>query len=89
MGLLEILRNIPHSVKLHMLLPLVQSFVSGDQTFIWVKDDNGLNAAYLQLLLETYDGTVITELIEPGSGSWVTFVRLVRLILTNGDFLHF
>ncbi|KAF8525719.1 armadillo-type protein [Gautieria morchelliformis] len=77
-GLLEILKNIPHRVKLHMLLPLIQTIVSGDQVCLWDMEDKPLGAAYLQLLLGAYDRTAAPELTEPGSGSWTTFIKLVR-----------
>lgn len=83
-ALLEILRNVPHRAKLHMLLPLLKSFVSGNQTRIWDKENNALDVAYLQLLLEAFDRTVVPVLNEPGSGSWSTLIRLVRFISTNG-----
>jgi hypothetical protein len=67
-----------------MLLPLVQSFVSGDQARLWDTERKALDAAYLQLLLEAYDKTVAPALNEPGSGSWATLIRLVRLVFTDG-----
>ena len=85
--LLEILRNVPHRVKLPMFLPLVQSIVSGDHT-LWDDEHKAIAPAYFQLMLEAYDATVIPELIEQGSGSWSTFVRLMRLTFTNGEFLR-
>lgn len=83
--LLDILKNVSHRVKLHMFLPLIRSIVSGDQ-ILWVDEHKAIGAAYLQLLIEAYDTTVISDLIEQGSGSWSMFVRLMRLTFTSGKF---
>ncbi|KAF8578875.1 ARM repeat-containing protein [Ramaria rubella] len=83
-SLLETLRYVPHRVKLQMFLPLIQSVASGDHKPLpWHEKDKALGAIYFELLLKAYDRTVIPELIETGSGSWSTFVRLIRFTFTD------
>lgn len=90
MAILHALKNVAHMAKLQMLLPLIQTLVSGDPTrFALDEEHQWMGSTYLQLLIEIFDDTAAPDLNEVGSGSWSTFIRLARFTLADGWFRYF
>jgi U3 small nucleolar RNA-associated protein 10 len=82
--LLEMLKYVPNRIKLQMLLPLLQAVSTGEQVQRMFNAEDSIDVTYIQLLIGVYDVTTAPDLNETGSGSWITFVRLIRFAFGSG-----
>lgn len=86
--LLRMIKNVSHEVKLQMLLPALQAFISGDQ--LRLPDGNSeLVLQYWQLLLHSYDLSAVSELSDSSSSARDIFVKLIRACFKSGEFVQY
>lgn len=79
---LQMFRNVSHGVKLTMLSPIIQSFISADR--LSLPDGNQESVLlYWELLLRSYDLTSVSELSDPSSSQRDILLKLIHASLAN------
>lgn len=80
---LRMFRNVFHGVKLTMLSPILQSFISADQLSLPDGNEESM-LLYWELLLRSYDLTSVSELSDPSSNQRDILFKLIRACFANG-----